>query len=98
VVEAVSLGVPVVGYSEALEGLELAEGDGILVARDAREFTIALRRLLGDEAERLRLIARGRERVLERYGWSATYGRFPELYSRWCEEAARPPRAPAESE
>ncbi len=82
VVEAVSLGVPVVGYPEALEGLDLREGEGVMAARSAEEMAATIIRLLRDEAFAARVAADGRRRVEACYGWDATYGRFPDLYER----------------
>lgn len=80
VVEAAALGIPVVGYPEALEGLELSEGEGILTARDPTEFAAHLGALLADPERSRRIGESGRRRVEETYGWEATYGRFPRLY------------------
>ena len=85
VVEALALGVPVVGYAGGLEGLELADGEGIVIAADEAAFREAVARLLGDPVAAAELGMRGRRAVEQRYGTAATYARFPELYSRWLE-------------
>ena len=89
VLEALALGIPVVGYVDALEGLEFSDGEGTIPVRSEEAFAEAVTRLLSDPAEAERIGCVGRRCVQERYGWSATYGRFPELYGEWLES---PPR------
>lgn len=86
VVEALALGIPVVGYPEALEGLDLSEGDGILVARDDTEMKARLSELLLDPQRASSLGAAGRAAAAERYGIERTYGLFPTLYERLIAE------------
>lgn len=86
VLEALALGVPVVGYAEAFEGLDLAEGEGIRIVRSPEAFASALAALLGDRAQARALGERGRLCTIERYDYAATYGRFVELYERWITE------------
>jgi glycosyltransferase involved in cell wall biosynthesis len=86
VVEALALGVPVVGYAEALEGLDFAEGEGIVTVRTAEEMAARTLELLADEERARKLGAAGRAVAAERYGLPATYGKFPVLYHRLLEE------------
>ncbi len=88
VVEALAMGVPVVGYPAALEGLELAEGEGVLSVADSGEFATRLCELLHNPECAASLGRAGRSRVGERYGPASTYGRFPELYERLIRESA----------
>lgn len=85
VIEALALGVPVVGYPGGLEGLELEDGDGLVIAPDESAFVEALARLLTDPESARELGARGRKAVEQRYGLAATYGRFPEVYASWLD-------------
>jgi glycosyltransferase involved in cell wall biosynthesis len=82
VIESLALGVPVVGYAEALEGLRLSDGEGIRVARSPEEFRQRLVELLRHPEEARCLGAAGRACVGERYSLEATYQRFPALYQR----------------
>jgi len=82
VVEALSLGLPVVGYSAALEGLELGAGEGILSVENDGEFRRGLETLLLDPPRAAALGEAGRAAVRARYGLEATYDRFPALYAR----------------
>ncbi len=83
VVECAALGLPAVGYPEALQGLEFRDGEGVLSAEDPEFFAERLIELLTDDETRARVADAGRRAVEERYGLAATYGRFSQLYERW---------------
>jgi glycosyltransferase involved in cell wall biosynthesis len=89
VVESLALGVPVVGYRSALEGLEFREGEGIVTVDTADEFCRAVTRILDDPAAAETLGAAGRARVAHCYGLESTYLRFPALYRRMLEEKTK---------
>lgn len=80
VVEALALGVPVVGYPEALEGLDLSEGEGIVIARGPVEMRTRLAELLREPRRAQALGEAGRAAVHARYSIERTYGLFPALY------------------
>lgn len=69
ILEAMALGTPVVSTSRGAEGLEVTPGDDILIADEPAEFADAVVRLLGDQALRAKLAAKGRRLVYEQYGW-----------------------------
>ncbi len=94
VVEALALGVPVVGYPAALDGLDLFEGEGIQTARDAEDFVERLARLVQDPGTASALGAAGRARVEERYSNAATYGLLPALYRRMLGQGTGCGKAP----
>ena len=85
VVEALALGVPVVGYRGGLEGLEFEDGEGVVIVDDELRFAEELTRLLQDPDAARELGLAGRAAVVERYGMDATYGRFPRVYREWLE-------------
>lgn len=89
VLECLAAGVPVVATSEAIEGLDLRVGEGILIARDDAELESQLRGLLRAPERARALGAAGRRRVEERYGWARTYGRFPICYREWIDATRR---------
>jgi glycosyltransferase involved in cell wall biosynthesis len=74
--EAMACGTPCVAYDVPAVREVLADGEAGVLAppRDVAGFTAAIDRLLGDSAERERLIAAGRRLVSDRY----TAGRFAE--------------------
>ncbi len=71
ILEALAMGLPVVSTSVGAEGLELRDGEHLLIRDDPREFATAVRELLGDAERRATLAAAGHARVRERYDWSA---------------------------
>jgi glycosyltransferase involved in cell wall biosynthesis len=82
VVEALAMRVPVVGYTEALDGLDLTSGEGIVPVRDTEALVAQTGALLADGAGAERLGEAGRCAVADRYSLEATYSKFPELYRR----------------
>lgn len=88
VVESLALGVPVVGYRGAVQGLEFREGEGVLAVDTPEEFCRTAARLLCEPEAAAAQGEAGRARVKECYGLESTYGKFPSLYLRLIEEAA----------
>jgi glycosyltransferase involved in cell wall biosynthesis len=68
VLEALSLGVPVVSTRLGVEGLDLVDGHEFLAAEDAAAFADAIVRLLNDAEARSRLAMAGRT-AASRYTW-----------------------------
>lgn len=70
ILEALALGVPVVTSPEGFEGLGArGEADGVLVARDPREFARAVVELLRDPERRNALARAGARFIAEYYDW-----------------------------
>lgn len=82
--EALACGAPVVATTLACQGMEVRDGEQLLVADGAEAFAAAIVRALDDSELRARLSAAGRRYVVERHGWPAA-GRQLE---RILEEAA----------
>ncbi len=77
--EAMAAGVALVA-ADATALPEVVGDAGLLVeATDPQAWADAIGRLLGDQGERDRLVARGRDRVL-RYSWRANAEAFADLY------------------
>ena len=79
VLESLAMGVPVVATPLAAAGTETLAGEHLLTARDARDFSAAVMRLLDDPQERQRLARAGRQRVLTHHDWSAAMHRLDAL-------------------
>ena len=79
VYELMSMSVPLVVTSVAIEGMELVSGDGLLVADGAAAFADAVARVLADADLATRLGRCGREIAVERMSIAATYDRFGEF-------------------
>jgi glycosyltransferase involved in cell wall biosynthesis len=68
IIEAMAAGLPVVGSPAAVAGMDLREGDEVLVARTPEEYRLHVERILADPAWAAALAARAREAVWSRYG------------------------------
>jgi glycosyltransferase involved in cell wall biosynthesis len=69
VLEALALGTPVVATPKGAEGLELVDGDEILIGATPAEFARAVVAVLESPALRARLATAGRRRVATSYSW-----------------------------
>jgi glycosyltransferase involved in cell wall biosynthesis len=97
VLEAAALGVPTVVTPQALSGLDLVNGEEVLVGEGAQGVSEALVRVLTDAALRDRLAAGGRRAVVDRWSWDVAAKAFTALYQDVVDVAAadRPPRTSA---
>jgi glycosyltransferase involved in cell wall biosynthesis len=82
VLEAFSVGVPVIATPLAARGLGARSGRELVTAGTAREFADAALALLGDPARRGRLAAEGRRFAERRYDWRECAGRLGDVYDR----------------
>lgn len=80
IIEALALGVPVVSTAIGCEGLEVVNGESILIADTPREFIASIGTLHGSAALRRALAASGRRLVEERYDWAAIARGLQALY------------------
>jgi glycosyltransferase involved in cell wall biosynthesis len=79
--EAMSMGRPIVTTSIGVESLDVEPGRDLLVADEPAATAEALDRLLGDPDLQARLGSAARERVVARYSWDACAARYDELYA-----------------
>ncbi len=87
--EAMSLGRPIVTTSMGVESLDIEAGRDLLVADDPTATAEALDRLLGDPELQARLGAAARERVMATYSWDVCAARYDELYADLAAITAR---------
>jgi glycosyltransferase involved in cell wall biosynthesis len=73
------MGLPCVVSSAAWRGTVIADGDGILVADDPREFAELVVRLLLDVEWRSDLAGRARAAVARNYRWDAQMARLEQV-------------------
>ena len=78
ILEAMALGTPVVATSKGAEGLDVIDGEHLLLANSPAEYAECVIRLLNDENLRLHLAKNARMLVQEKYDW----GRALSDYSR----------------
>ncbi|MBE2240081.1 MAG: glycosyltransferase [Caldilineaceae bacterium] len=92
VLEAMALGTPVVATPKGAAGLEVVDGEHLLLAADPPTFARHTLSLLQDPARRTRLAMRARRLVEERYDWRAIGARFVEAVERSVTAKARSAR------
>jgi glycosyltransferase involved in cell wall biosynthesis len=80
IVDAWLWGLPIVSTPIGAEGIELHDGDNILIADGAAAFADATVRLLTEPALNARLRAAGRAWVEATYAWQTVYRRVDEVY------------------
>jgi glycosyltransferase involved in cell wall biosynthesis len=83
VLEALGAGRPLVATPVAAAGIDVADGEHLLVRDDPGGFADAVLALLSDPARRTALAAAGRERVAARYDWPVLAGAMHESLARW---------------
>jgi polysaccharide biosynthesis protein PslH len=76
------MGVPVVSSRTAAGGVDAIPGEHLLVASTPAEYRDAILRVLNDPAERARLSAAGRARVLSHHGWPSSMQRLDRIIER----------------
>ncbi len=80
ILEAMALGTPVVATPKGAEGLHVADGNDLLIARPPEDFAVAVRRLLEDESLRWRIADTARRTVAEQYDWRLCLRPLEELH------------------
>jgi sugar transferase (PEP-CTERM/EpsH1 system associated) len=85
ILEALAAGCPVVSTTVGAEGLDLVEGQHLLVADDAEQFAQKTVQLLESEDLRRRLSDAGRSIVARRYDWKRIAGQLESACARAVE-------------
>jgi glycosyltransferase involved in cell wall biosynthesis len=80
ILDAWRWGVPIVSTTIGAEGIEIRDGENILLADDATTFAEAVTRLLTDDALATRMRLNGRRWVEERYNWRTVYDKVGAIY------------------
>jgi sugar transferase (PEP-CTERM/EpsH1 system associated) len=92
ILEAMAMGVPVVTSAVAAGGVDAHADDHFLVTRGHADCTQAVLRIMDDAAERARLAAAGRARMLSHHAWPKSMQRLDGIIERCMEGARRPSR------
>jgi len=79
--EAMAAGCPIVSTSIGVEGMDVRDGEHLLVVDTPQRIADAVIRLLDDRALAARLGAAARQRAIARYGWESVVERVEALYS-----------------
>jgi glycosyltransferase involved in cell wall biosynthesis len=81
VLEGLSMAKAVVSTTLGAEGLDVADGEHLLLADDPAELADTILRVMADPALAGRLGAAGRALVLERYGWASAAARLEAFHA-----------------
>lgn len=93
-IEAMAAGTPVVSTSIGVEGLDVRDGEHVLVADSADAFADALQRLLTDDALSARLAASARALVEARYSQTTSRRRFLDVITAVLGKAPKSAQVP----
>jgi hypothetical protein len=85
ILEAQAAGMPVVSTTKGAEGLDVVSGEHLVIADDPRGFADAVVRLLQERDASMRIGARARSHVRDRYHWSVIGNRLLDV----CEDLRR---------
>ena len=91
VLEALAAGKAVVASRRATEGLDITDGEQLMLAETDAEFARTIARLLADPARRRSLAACGREWSRSNLGWDRVASAYDALYQSLT-HGARPGR------
>jgi polysaccharide biosynthesis protein PslH len=80
IVEAMSMGKPIVSTRLGAEGLDVKDGEDILLAGTAQEFASQVARVLGDAALARRLGEAARQHAELKYTWQGAVDRLEAFY------------------
>ena len=90
--EAMACGTPVVATPLSCDGIDLADGEHVLLARTSDEMAEAVVHLLTDDFLAARLARAARDLVLRRYGWPLVIERYETLYAELAAAGTGTPR------
>jgi len=84
--EAMALGRQVVLMTIACEGLDVVDGEHLLIADSPEPFAGRTVRLLTDRALYQHIIAKARRLAMDRYDWDVIAGQLLDIYSEMIQE------------
>lgn len=85
ILEAMALGRPVVSTSIGCEGLNVIDGEHILIADTPKQFTEKTVRLLKNEGLRNRIATKARQLVVDHYDWDMITKKLMRIYAEMIE-------------
>ncbi|MEO6457350.1 MAG: glycosyltransferase [Chloroflexia bacterium] len=81
ILEAMAQGIPVISTGIGCQGLDVVDGEHLLVADTPERFTLATSRLLRDSTLRQRLKSNALRLVVERYDWERIVEKLETVYA-----------------
>ena len=94
VLEGLSMSKPVVSTSVGCEGIDVVDGEHLLIADDPESFAAATLRLMEDRAFAARLGEQGRQLVEAGYKWESVVARLVAFYRQLLTQNATRPAPP----
>jgi len=91
ILEAMALGVPIVSTSKGAEGLDVVDGEHLLLADNPTAFARCILELLGNRELGRQLAVNARRLVEERYDWHAIGVQFSDLLESVVESRSESP-------
>jgi polysaccharide biosynthesis protein PslH len=88
VLEALAAGKAVIASRRALEGLDVVDGEHVLIADTDRNFAEALGRILSDEDLRVAIATRARDWACSKAGWEKSIEAYEALYESLLQRGA----------
>lgn len=85
ILEAMALGRPVVSTSIGCEGLDVIDGQHLLIADSPEQFAEKTVRLLKDRALYRHVTTHARQLVVDRYDWDMIAGQLMQIYAEMSE-------------
>jgi len=85
ILEAMALGRPVVSTTIGCEGLDVADGEHLLIADSPEQFAEKTVRLLTDRALCRHITTAARQLVVTRYDWDVITGQLMQVYAEMVE-------------
>jgi glycosyltransferase involved in cell wall biosynthesis len=89
-IQAAMVGVPTVATSIATEGLDIVDGEGVLIADDAATFAEQISSHLEDRERWIGVAQRGRERIVRSNGPDTARRQIAEAVRRALSRSGRP--------
>ena len=80
ILDAWARGIPIVSTTIGCEGIEVRDGENILIADIPQDFAQAVARVIRDRELAQRLAENGRKWVEEKYDWRKVYQAYDEVY------------------
>lgn len=80
ILEAMSLGIPVVSTSIGCEGIDAEKDKDIIIADSAQDFAESIKAVLKDESLRFSLSRNGRRLIKQKYNWENIVFRLEKIY------------------
>jgi len=85
ILEAMALGRPVVSTTIGCEGLNVIDGENLLIADDPEQFANKIIHLISDQPLYQRITNNGRKLVEDQYDWDKVTGKLMQVYTEMME-------------